>query len=68
MSPLIQFLVRAYLPLAARHTLIDGAVHVRRKPPAVPAAGGDAKPARVATLPRRPLRLDERKRAASLAA
>ncbi|MET0225805.1 MAG: hypothetical protein ABW187_05125 [Dokdonella sp.] len=68
MSPLLQFLIRAYLPLAARHMLIDAAAQTWRKPSMADAAGGAAQPASIASVSRRLLRRDERKRADSLAA
>ena len=68
MSRLLQFLIRAYLPLAARHTLLDGAAHASRKAPAAATADGTAQPARVASMPRRPAPRDDGRRAASLAA
>jgi len=68
MSRLLQFLVRAYLPLVARHTLIDGPAHVAGKPSAPSPSGGEAKLARVAAGPRRPVRPDAAARVSTLAA
>ncbi|MEP7043087.1 MAG: hypothetical protein ABI843_08485 [Dokdonella sp.] len=67
MTDLMQLLVRAYLPLAARHMLVDAAAHVPI--PIVPAiAAGDAKFARIVPAPRRTPRQRDSKSPPSLAA
>ena len=68
MSRLLQFLIRAYLPLAARHTLLDGAAQAWRKAPAAAIAEGPAQPTRVASMTRRLASRGDGTRPASLAA
>jgi hypothetical protein len=68
MSRLLQFLIRAYLPLVARHTLIDGPAHAAGKP-SIPAPVDSApKPARIGAGPRRQMRRDDSTQVSTLAA
>jgi hypothetical protein len=68
MSRLMQFLIRAYLPLVARHTLIDGPAHAGVKPSVPTPAGGEAKLAHIVAASRRPARRDDDRQVTTLAA